>query len=302
MSHPRALYLVDLVRDKRRFLQGVGGGRPWGRTGAQLGRNLWWIVSRVVVEWRTLMQNMWKVRKKRSGVVQSWDRSTTYWLAPTPTHTSTPSLHWMIITITIILPAGRYDNECVEKWWSSQRHQQEKNVFSLLEQKSLIHTIDGCLKYLKGGEIAQSISDPKNVWWCLLMTTKLANLIFRIMMIAMVMIMVTTMMMMKMIFLVKGRPAVSGADGMMAAAAGEAGLHIVIIICVITIITFISAILPLRFQVYHHSQPCHHHYCGFSLITVTIPVIITVISWLILVLEPIMFPKTPLMSHLCHHL
>ena len=39
-GHPRALYLVDLVRDKRRFLQGVGGGRPWGRTGAQLGRNL----------------------------------------------------------------------------------------------------------------------------------------------------------------------------------------------------------------------------------------------------------------------
>ena len=57
-------------------------------------------------------------------------------------------------------------------------------------------------------------------------------------MIAMVMIMVTTMMMMKMIFLVKGRPAVSGADGMMAAAAGEAGLHIDIIISVITIITF----------------------------------------------------------------
>ena len=60
--------------------------------------------------------------------------------------------------------------------------------------------------------------------------------------------MMMTTMMMKMIFLVKGRPAVSGADGMMAAAAGEAGLHIVIIICVITIITFISAILPLRFR------------------------------------------------------
>ena len=187
----------------------------------------------------------------------------------------------------------------MEKWWSSQRHQQEKNVFFLLEQKSLIHTIDGCLKYLKGGEIAQSISDPKNVWWCLLMTTKLANLIFRIMMIAMVMIMVTTMMMMKMIFLVKGRPAVSGADGMMAAAAGEAGLHIVIIICVITIITFISAILPLRFQVCHQGQPCQHPFCGFSLINVIIPLIITVISWLLIL---IIFPKIPLMSHLCHHL
>ena len=93
-------------------------------------------------------------------------------------------------------------------------------------------------------------------------------------MIAMVLVMVTTMMMMKMIFLVKGRPAVSGADGMMAAAAGEAGLHIVIIICVITII---ALILPLRCQGYHQGQYCHHHYCGFSLITVIIPVIITVI-------------------------
>ena len=27
-GHPRALYLVDLVRDKRRFLQGVGVGAP----------------------------------------------------------------------------------------------------------------------------------------------------------------------------------------------------------------------------------------------------------------------------------
>ena len=110
------------------------------------------------------------------------------------------------------------------------------------------------------------------------MTTKLANLIFRIMMIAMVMIMVTTMMMMKMIFLVKGRPAVSGADGMMAAAAGEAGLHIVIIICVITIIALILANFPLRCQVCHQGQHCHHHYCGFSLVTLIIPVIITVIS------------------------
>ena len=107
------------------------------------------------------------------------------------------------------------------------------------------------------------------------MTTKLANLIFRIMMIAMVMIMGTTMMM---IFLVKGRPAVSGADGMMAAAAGEAGLHIVIIICVITIVALISAILPLRFQVRHQGQPCQHPFCGFSLINVIIPVIITDIS------------------------
>ena len=93
----------------------------------------------------------------------------------------------------------------------------------------------------------------------------------------MVLVMVTTMMMMKMIFLVKGRPAVSGADGMMAAAAGEAGLHIVIIICVIIIIAFISSILPLRCQGYHQGQYCHHHYCGFSPITVIIPVIITVI-------------------------
>ena len=51
--------------------------------------------------------------------------------------------------------------------WKSDGHlrdiSRKKNVFSLLEQKSLIHTIDGCLKYLKGGEIAQNISDPKNV-------------------------------------------------------------------------------------------------------------------------------------------
>ena len=36
-GHPRALYLVDLVRDKRRFLQGVGGGV--GAPGAGPGLN-----------------------------------------------------------------------------------------------------------------------------------------------------------------------------------------------------------------------------------------------------------------------
>ena len=141
-------------------------------------------------------------------------------------------------------------------------------------QKSPIHTIDGCLKYLKGDKLPkvsqtltmfadddevgkfdfQDHDDSNGVGYGDNDDDNDDD---------------------EDDFLVKGRPAVSGADGMMAAAAGEAGLHIVIIICVITIIAFI---LPLRCQVCHQGQHCHHHYCAFSLITVIIPVIITVIS------------------------
>ena len=46
----------------------------------------------------------------------------------------------------------------------------------------------------------------------------------------------------------------------------------------VTIITFILANFPLRCQVCHQGQTCHHHFCGFSPIAVIVLVIITVIS------------------------
>ena len=76
ISLPRALYLVDLVRDKRRFLQ--GWGRPRGQRPSSIGQKFMMdcVQSRLelvlvggtdVWKWRSgysLMQNMGKVRKK----------------------------------------------------------------------------------------------------------------------------------------------------------------------------------------------------------------------------------------------
>ena len=58
ISRPRALYLVDLVRaTKDGFCKG-GVRPPGGSAVAQLGRNLWWIVSRA--EQRVVHRDVWK--------------------------------------------------------------------------------------------------------------------------------------------------------------------------------------------------------------------------------------------------
>ena len=112
ISRPRALYLVDLVRDKRRFLQ---GGAPGGSAGAQLGRNLWWIVSRAeesgwymyTIEWRVVDTVWCKIWEKQ----EDCEQYTTYWLAGRTSQPPTPSFHQMMITVTITV-IDMIMNEC----------------------------------------------------------------------------------------------------------------------------------------------------------------------------------------------
>ena len=130
ISRPRALYLVDLVRDKRRFLQ---GGAPGGSAGAQLGRNLWWIVSRAeesgwymyTIEWRVVDTVWCKIWEKAGGlwavhyILIGWQNLTT-------THAifssnDDHSHHY----------CDRYDNEWVQKWWSSWKQRRQNQIFSL---------------------------------------------------------------------------------------------------------------------------------------------------------------------------
>ena len=136
-GHPRALYLVDLVRDKRRFLQGVGGGRPWGRTGAQLGRNLWWIVSRVVVEWSALWCKICgKCGKSGAELFRAGTRARALhidWLLHPPTRARHLCTEWLSQSPLSCLLVDKIMNV-----WKSDGHlrgiSRKKNVFSLLEQ------------------------------------------------------------------------------------------------------------------------------------------------------------------------
>ena len=112
ISRPRALYLVDLVRDKRRFLQ---GGAPGGSAGAQLGRNLWWIVSRAeesgwyIYNW---VEGWWIQFDAKYGKKQEdCEQYTTYWLAGRTSQPPTPSFHQMMITVTITV-IDMIMNEC----------------------------------------------------------------------------------------------------------------------------------------------------------------------------------------------